>query len=481
MIRRGRAEGWLNEPIEALPTWATFRGVKFDGIKVGPLPGFEHRGSTVIADLELVSSQAPLMTVPKEMILSRENIELFAKSDHHLRELLHSLGTFAYSTRGTVLIFLLMQATLCCPGVKDVGVRNPLVEYVKFLPDELLPTFWTEEELELLIGTTLRPAVRAKMNSLLREFETVRTATETIDWCAKYWWHEENGLITFDDWMQVDAMYRSRALEFPGVGDAMVPCIDMANHASGDATAALYETDEEGNAVLLLREGKEIQQGREITITYGDEKGACEIIFSYGFLEDTMTSAKAMFIHIEIPDDDPLRPAKLHVSTTAPGFRLFDKEGTHVAWDSEFIWLVVINEEDGLEFKVLQTTDGKREIQAFWKQQELNDTSLRSNLETDPLWDVYQLRAVVLLQDRVESQITTLREVGSPERGDGVRQGPWELAARLRTLELDMLQRALSTLESQRAALLDSDTVQRYLGLIDDNENQGEDEQVDFS
>jgi hypothetical protein len=73
--------------------------------------------------------------------------------------------------------------------------------------------------------------------------------------------------ITFDDWMQVDAIYRSRALEFPGVGDAMVPCVDMANHASGDATAALYETDEDGNGLLLLREGKSIQKGGEITIT----------------------------------------------------------------------------------------------------------------------------------------------------------------------------------------------------------------------
>lgn len=160
-----------------------------------------------------------------------------------------------------------MQATICCPDVKGVGVLNPLTEYVKYLPEELLPTFWTEEEQDLLTGTTLQPAVRAKLNSLLREFEIVRTATETIDWCAKYWWDEDNGLVSFDDWMQVDAMYRSRALEFPGVGDCMCPCVDMANHASGDATAALYETDEDGDGLLLLREGKRIESGGEITIT----------------------------------------------------------------------------------------------------------------------------------------------------------------------------------------------------------------------
>jgi hypothetical protein len=128
MIRRGRAEGWLKEPVEGLPTWATFRGVQFNGIKVGALPGFEHRGSTVIAQSDLASGQAPLMSVPKDLILSRENVDLIAKSDHHLRELLQALGEFGRTTRGAVLVFLLMQATICCPGVKDVGVRNPLME-----------------------------------------------------------------------------------------------------------------------------------------------------------------------------------------------------------------------------------------------------------------------------------------------------------------------------------------------------------------
>lgn len=171
------------------------------------------------------------------------------------------------TTRGAVLLFLLLQATICCPDIRDIGVLNPLTEYIKYLPDELLPTFWTEEEQELLTGTTLQPAVRAKLNSLLREFETVRSTTGPIDWCAKHWWSEDTGLITFEDWMLVDAMYRSRALEFPGAGDCMMPCIDMANHASGNATAALYETDDEGNGLLLLQTEKFLQSGDEITIT----------------------------------------------------------------------------------------------------------------------------------------------------------------------------------------------------------------------
>ena len=160
-----------------------------------------------------------------------------------------------------------MQATIACPDIQNVGLLNPLSEYVKYLPDELLPTFWTEEERDLLAGTTLKPAVQAKLNSLLREFELLRTTTENIAWCAKYWWDEDEGYLTFEDWMLVDAMYRSRALEFPGIGDCMCPCVDMANHASGELTAALYEADDSGNGLLLLRDQKDVPEGGEVTIT----------------------------------------------------------------------------------------------------------------------------------------------------------------------------------------------------------------------
>jgi hypothetical protein len=95
MIRRGRAEGWLKESIEGLPTWASFNSVDFNGIKIGTLPGFEDRGSTIIADRGLASGdEGPLLTVPRELILSRDNIDLVAKSDQHLREVLQALEDF---------------------------------------------------------------------------------------------------------------------------------------------------------------------------------------------------------------------------------------------------------------------------------------------------------------------------------------------------------------------------------------------------
>ena len=168
------------------------------------------------------------------------------------------------------MIFLLLQMTTASPdAVGKIGVSGPWTEYVKFLPETIpLPTFWSEAEQELLAGTSLQAALHAKLRSLAREFDHLRTATESVSSCQRHWWDQDTGQLTLECWKLVDALYRSRALDLPGTGHAMVPCIDMANHASGDHTVAHYDTDVNGNGVLLLREGKSLDLGEEVTITY---------------------------------------------------------------------------------------------------------------------------------------------------------------------------------------------------------------------
>lgn len=170
------------------------------------------------------------------------------------------------------MIFLIMQITHTSPETTHephrIGVSSPWTEYVRYMPSSItLPTFYTEEELELLRGTSLRLAVDAKVISLEKEFEHLRKSTEGIAWCEKLWWDEETGRFTFDDWRYVDAVYRSRMVDLPSSGHAMVPCVDMANHASDDAVKALYDEDAEGNAVLRLRWGKKLSVGDEVTIS----------------------------------------------------------------------------------------------------------------------------------------------------------------------------------------------------------------------
>lgn len=352
-----------------------------------------------------------------------------------------------------------------------------------------MPTFWSSDEHYLLTGTTLLPAIDAKLRSLQREYENLRTSTENIRWCAKYWWDFDSPVhLDFDDWRQVDAMYRSRALEYPGIGDAMVPCIDMANHAAGRQTDALYEADDHGNAILLLRD-IEMKKGEEVMITYGDDKGACEMIFSYGFIDDAMVEdAKEMFLGLEMLPDDPLGPAKQRVSTAAPGVKITAKEGK-VEWYSEFVWLIIINEEDGLDFEVLQTNDGDRELQMSWKGEELKDISiLRDLLEKEPLWDVYRLRAAAIVQARIETQLQALSEFNKEaqmiEFGEttGIRERPFELAAKLHELENELAWKVSRSLEKEVDDLSKTEVVMKYIAEMNEHDQvEDEEEEEDLS
>jgi len=55
------------------------------------------------------------------------------------------------------MVFLTMQLAMSSlAGLEKLGVAGPWTEYVRFLPSVLLPTCWTEEEQELLVGTSLQ-------------------------------------------------------------------------------------------------------------------------------------------------------------------------------------------------------------------------------------------------------------------------------------------------------------------------------------
>lgn len=224
----------------------------------------------------------------------------------------------------------------------------------------------------------------------------------------------------------------------------------MANHASGDATSALYETDRNGNAILVLRDGKDMKMGEELTITYGDEKGACEMLFSYGFIDANMTCARELFLDLEILDDDPLKLAKKAVSRSAPGFRLFLYNDS-MGWESSFVWIVCVNEEDGLNFKMLQKNDGERELQASWKGKEITDMSkLDIVLRSEPLWDIFELRAISTLQSRVEQQLFRLedsKKYVARLEAENAEIGNCQNATRLRDMEETLMLHAYEDLE----------------------------------
>lgn len=259
----------------------------------------------------------------------------------------------------------------------------------------------------------------------------------------------------------------------------MVPCIDMANHAAGSNTTALYEADKEGNAVLLLRDGVVAKKGKEVTITYGDYKGACEMLFSYGFVDRAVLheeNAKEMFLELEMMEDDPLALAKRRVSNAAPGVKI-TCNGGKVEWFSEFVYLIIVNEEDGLEFEVLQTTDASRELQVSWKGNTLSDLStLPSLLEEEDLWPVFQLRAAAIIQSRVERQLQSMLRFGEELKnmefgsGMGIRAQPREMSFMLFMLEKETCYMASKALTKEVKTLSENEMVKNYIAEMNGEE-----------
>ena len=73
--------------------WAQLNSVELNGIEISKLPG--SKGFGILAKQDVTEENAILMTVPKDLILSLNNVWLYAKSDYHLREVLEAVGDFA--------------------------------------------------------------------------------------------------------------------------------------------------------------------------------------------------------------------------------------------------------------------------------------------------------------------------------------------------------------------------------------------------
>lgn len=80
-------------PITALPAWSKLNDVKFLDIEVQDL---KTKGFGLITCRALSSEDASdvttLMTVPRDLVLSSEAVDEYAKVDAHLRELLDAAG-----------------------------------------------------------------------------------------------------------------------------------------------------------------------------------------------------------------------------------------------------------------------------------------------------------------------------------------------------------------------------------------------------
>ncbi|RKF63578.1 SET domain-containing protein 8 [Erysiphe neolycopersici] len=473
-------------PISALPAWAKLNNVAFKGAKVDYLGHSKCFG--LIAENALVSKYADnvatLVVVPADIILSVKLVEEYAKLNYRFRELLGKAG--GRSRREDIMLYLLMQLSIGPQSNEErkFGLSSPWTDYVAMLPAEIpVPTMWSSKQLRMLKGTSLEAALNAKLDTLKQEFDYLYEATKEILWCENYWW--KSGKLKLHVWILLDAWFRSRSLELPVFGEAMVPCIDMVNHSKN--SNSYYESTSENGVCLLLKPQEELEPNTEITINYGETKSNAEMLYSYGFI-DQESQILSLTLSLHPLDDDPLSKAKFAAYPGSPILRIYF-EDKYVKWNSPFIYFMCLNEEDGLEFKVLQQNDGNQILQVFWQDLDVSDKTdhFESLIIGHPLHKIFELRVITILCQRVEQQLEQIQQsdkIIEEMKIDGVASERKSYAMQLRKSERYILENFLESLGTQKDTLLASDIIKEYLSAntcTEELDNSGYESENDFS
>jgi hypothetical protein len=239
------------------------------------------------------------------------------------------------------------------------------------------------------------------MVSLQNEFDDFRSESSHLPFWNNLLWEQESA--NWDDWIMVDAWYRSRCSELPQQGQALVPGLDMVNH-SRKATARYEEHID--SITLSSRSGAIISQGDEVTISYGNSRPAAEMLFSYGFIDQDDASFGSVVLPLDLVHDDPLEEAKLHMYGKLPAVKL-TLENNIMSWECRFAYLMSLNEEDGLEFRILQDVSGGRQPKLFWQDEDVTDRvgEFEVLIQGHPMCQIFKLRAITIVLGQVTKQL----------------------------------------------------------------------------
>ena len=87
-------------PIDQLAAWARLNSIEINGLKITTVQG--NRGSGLVGTAKRPLNSPLLVTIPKDLVLSLENVWLYAKSDKHLHQTLEATGAYSRVSGPTV-------------------------------------------------------------------------------------------------------------------------------------------------------------------------------------------------------------------------------------------------------------------------------------------------------------------------------------------------------------------------------------------
>ncbi|KAK3304985.1 uncharacterized protein B0T15DRAFT_433510 [Chaetomium strumarium] len=465
-------------PLDDLPAWCARHGVKLHPlIKAVNVDGHGN-GWIALESNGPFSSQDEvlLLSIPREVIFSTAYVKEYANANESFRQLFEALPEF--SPRLLIILFMLVQlALLQSSSQPDRDVVEPWREYTLLQSaDVLVSTMWSPAELSPLKDTSLESTVAAKLALLQREFSLITLRTRSLRFWHETLFHNNGEPVSLQHWIWLDALFRSRSFDLPRSGESMVPCLDLANHSNENTAYFRQETQTESVTLMIRREIiSALCPGDEITISYGRDKPAAEMLFNYGFIPQdpngsTTSVEQSESLMISLDDtpswthwarDDPFLAAKLELFNDAPMLRLsVDREGV-ASWSCSFVYILCVGEEDGFEFKKAQGEDGRSGWTLLWHGKEISRMAgmlgLWLNAQGE-LSGVVQGRLVSVLSGVVADQLKKMRplevDAGVVKDGNhGIRPSVLRSVIQLRKVETRILERCLQALEEERNRL----------------------------
>jgi hypothetical protein len=79
--------------VRALRAWAELNGIKLNGVTVEDLEN--GQGAGLVASRDIQEEDTVFVSVPKELVLSKDLVWEYARSDPHLRQVLEAMDDYA--------------------------------------------------------------------------------------------------------------------------------------------------------------------------------------------------------------------------------------------------------------------------------------------------------------------------------------------------------------------------------------------------
>jgi hypothetical protein len=267
--------------IERQLAWARSAGASWDGIEFHVDVG----GNASVRASRRLSSGEPILTVPRCLMIVDN--ELAASTTGEL-----ALGFPGPGPQDALAAWLALEA------------REPASRwraYFDALPVQLaeLPMFHDEDDLAALAGTAAH-AIAAENN---------REVHATYGRLSR----ELRARLSLADFAWGNALVMSRGFHAPGTLDhhiALIPLVEMFNHALGDTTWTYDPLDG-----FVVRTVREIAIGDEVHFTYGVRSDTHLVVY-FGFALDSNTAREAGLVFDRA--SDPVNQVAAHLLWKLP-------------------------------------------------------------------------------------------------------------------------------------------------------------------